>query len=93
MAPPAASDLLVTVVPLAVDLATVRSLVYYGAIYGVVLAVAVWIYRDARDRGIGYPAVWAVATLVLTIVPVLAYLYVRGQRTREHATEPADRDP
>ncbi|WP_092730752.1 ABA4-like family protein [Halopenitus persicus] len=74
-------------VPLAVDLATARSLLYYGAIYGVVLAVAVWIYRDARDRGIGYPAVWAVATLVLTIVPVLAYLYVRGRRSPDGATD------
>ncbi|WP_096391587.1 hypothetical protein [Halopenitus persicus] len=79
--------------PLVVDLATARSLLYYGAIYGVVLAVAVWIYRDAREHGIGYPAVWAVATLVLTIVPVLAYLYVRSRQPLDRTAEPVDRDP
>ncbi|OYR52479.1 hypothetical protein DJ71_28195 [Halorubrum sp. E3] len=45
-------------------------------IYGVVVAAAAWIYRDARTRGSRYALVWALATLVFTIVPVLAYLYL-----------------
>ncbi|MGQ3329691.1 hypothetical protein [Halorubrum sp. FL23] len=45
-------------------------------IYGVVVAAAAWIYRDARARGSRYAVVWALATLVFTIVPVLAYLYL-----------------
>jgi len=45
-------------------------------IYGVVVAAAVWIYRDAKARGSRYAMVWALATLLFTIVPVLAYLYL-----------------
>ncbi|WP_297884926.1 hypothetical protein [uncultured Halorubrum sp.] len=45
-------------------------------IYGVVVAAAVWIYRDARARGSRYAVVWAASTLLFTIVPVLAYLYL-----------------
>ena len=45
-------------------------------IYGVVVAAAVWISRDARARGSRYAVVWAASTLLFTIVPVLAYLYL-----------------
>lgn len=45
-------------------------------IYGIVLAVAVWIYRDAKARGSRYAVVWAIATLVFAIVPVLLYMYL-----------------
>ena len=45
-------------------------------IYGVVVAAAVWIYRDARARGSRYAVLWAASTLLFTIVPVLAYLYL-----------------
>jgi len=45
-------------------------------IYGVVVAAAVWIYRDARARGSRYAVVWGLSTLLFTIVPVLAYLYL-----------------
>ena len=45
-------------------------------VYGVVVAAAAWIYRDARARGSRYAPLWAVATLAFTIVPVLAYLYL-----------------
>ncbi|WP_123622553.1 hypothetical protein [Halorubrum sp. CSM-61] len=45
-------------------------------IYGVVVAAAAWIYRDARARGSPYAVLWALSTLVFTIVPVLAYLYL-----------------
>ena len=45
-------------------------------IYGVLVAAAVWIYRDARARGSRYAVVWAASTLLFTIVPVLAYLYL-----------------
>ncbi|TKX75750.1 hypothetical protein EXE46_01245 [Halorubrum sp. GN11_10-6_MGM] len=45
-------------------------------IYGVVVAAAAWIYRDARARGNRYAILWALATLLFTIVPVLAYLYL-----------------
>ncbi|ELZ49472.1 hypothetical protein C465_07876 [Halorubrum distributum JCM 9100] len=48
-------------------------------IYGVVVAAAVWIYRDARARGSRYAVVWALSTLLLTIVPVLAYLYLHRE--------------
>ncbi|MFC7325329.1 hypothetical protein ACFQMF_12150 [Halorubrum rutilum] len=46
------------------------------AVYGILVAAAAWIYRDARARGNRYAVVWAVATLVFAIVPVLAYLYL-----------------
>lgn len=45
-------------------------------IYGVVVAAAVWIYRDARARGSRYAIAWGAATLVFTIVPVLVYMYL-----------------
>ncbi|MGM0447265.1 MAG: hypothetical protein ACQERM_03300 [Methanobacteriota archaeon] len=45
-------------------------------IYGVVVAAAAWIYRDARARGSRYAAVWALSTLVFTIVPVVVYMYL-----------------
>lgn len=45
-------------------------------IYGIVIAVAVWIYRDARARGSRYAIVWGIATLVFAIVPVLVYMYL-----------------
>ncbi|WP_418281182.1 hypothetical protein [Halorubrum sp. DTA98] len=46
------------------------------AIYGIVLAVAVWIYRDAKARGSDRALVWFLATLVFTILPVLLYMYL-----------------
>ncbi|MES3161030.1 MAG: hypothetical protein PPP55_05605 [Halorubrum sp.] len=46
------------------------------AVYGIVVAVAVWIYRDAKARGSNRAALWFVATLVFTIVPVLVYMYI-----------------
>ncbi|MFB6235097.1 MAG: hypothetical protein ABEH81_07845 [Halopenitus sp.] len=67
--------------PLLVDLATARSVIYYGAIYSIVVGMAVWIYRDARSRGSRSPLAWALATLVLTIIPVLSYLYLRQRAT------------
>ncbi|MFC5134709.1 MULTISPECIES: hypothetical protein [Haloferacaceae] len=66
-------------VPLATTIlqfATLRSVLYYGAVYGIVLAVAVWIYRDAKARGSDRALAWFLATLVFTILPVLAYLYL-----------------
>lgn len=63
--------------PLLVEFAIIRAVLYYGAVYGVVIGMAVWIYRDARSRGSRAPLGWALATLVLTIVPVLGYLYLR----------------
>jgi hypothetical protein len=48
-------------------------------IYGVVVAAAVWIYRDAKARGSRYAPLWALSTLVFTIVPVLAYLYLHRE--------------
>lgn len=62
--------------PVLLQLDTVRSVLYYGAIYGVVVAVAVWIYRDAKARGSDRAAAWFVATLVFTILPVLLYMYL-----------------
>jgi len=67
------------VTPLA--LAAARSYLYYGAIYGITVAVAAWIFRDVRRRGGGTrrAAAWAIATLVFTILAVLAYLFVRSR--------------
>lgn len=53
-----------------------RSFLYYGAIYGVVLAVAVWIYRDAKARGSDRALLWFISTIVFAILPVLLYLYL-----------------
>jgi len=61
---------------LTLQFAALRSALYYTAVYGIVLAVAVWIYRDAKARGSDRAAAWFLATLVFTIVPVIAYLYV-----------------
>lgn len=62
--------------PVLLQLDAFRSFLYYGAIYGIVLAVAVWIYRDAKSRGSDRALAWFAATLVLTILPVLLYLYL-----------------
>jgi phage shock protein PspC (stress-responsive transcriptional regulator) len=62
--------------PVLVRVAAVRSILYYGAVYGIVLAVAVWIYRDAKARGSNRALAWFVATLLFTILPVLLYLYL-----------------
>lgn len=62
------------------DLSTVRTLLYYGAIYAVVIGFAAWIYQDAKREEIAYPAVWALATLVLTIIPVILYMVVKTRR-------------
>lgn len=71
-------------------LSEVRAVLYYGAIYGITVAVAFWIYRDARRRGrsSGRAGAWAVATLAFTIVAVLPYLYFRW-RAMETAPAPA----
>jgi len=45
-------------------------------IYGIVVAAAVWIYRDAKGRGSRYAVVWGVSTLIFTIIPVLVYMYL-----------------
>jgi len=60
-------------------------------IYGVVVAAAVWIYRDAKARGSRYAIVWALATLLFTIVPVLAYLYLHHPRRGPARSERPDR--
>jgi len=57
----------------------IRSLLYYGVLYGVVVGVAYWIYRDAAERGSRYALAWAAATLVFTIIPVVVYMYVHWQ--------------
>ncbi|SMO68861.1 hypothetical protein [Halorubrum cibi] len=62
--------------PALLQVATFRSVLYYGAVYGIVLAVAVWIYRDAKARGSDRALAWFLATLVFTILPVLAYMYL-----------------
>ncbi|QWC18714.1 hypothetical protein [Halorubrum sp. 2020YC2] len=48
-------------------------------VYGVVVAAAVWIYRDAKARGSRYAVLWALSTLLFTIVPVLLYLYLHRE--------------
>ncbi len=53
-------------------------------IYGIVVAAAVWIYRDARARGSRYAIVWGIATLVFTIVPVLLYMYLHREAGPAH---------
>lgn len=64
--------------PLLIDgLSAVRSTLYYGAIYGILLAVAYWMYIDARERGSRYAALWAIATLLFAILAVIPYLYLR----------------
>lgn len=70
--------------PLLIDsLPVFRSLLYYGAIYGILVAVAYWIYTDARDRGNRYALLWGLATLVFAILAVLPYLYLRWRNGPE----------
>ena len=47
-------------------------------VYGVLVAAAAWIYRDASARGNRYALLWGLATLFCTIVPVLVYLYLHA---------------
>lgn len=75
-----------------VDGAAFRSLVYFAAVYGVTLAVAVWIFRDARERGFRYPALWGVGTVLFTILAVLPYLYLRLRDDRRAAEREAGSD-
>lgn len=64
--------------PLLVEsLPTIRSLLYYGAVYGILVAVAYWVYTDARARGSRYAALWGLATLVFAILAVIPYMYLR----------------
>lgn len=64
--------------PLLIDgLSAVRSTLYYGAIYGILIAVAYWVYTDARERDSPYAVLWAVATLLFAILAVIPYLYLR----------------
>lgn len=77
--------------PLFVELATVRSVLYYGAIYAIVVGMAVWIYRDADSRGSRAPLAWALATLAFTIIPVVSYLYLRWRANP--TTDEAVADP
>lgn len=73
-----------------VDGAALRSLVYFAAVYGVTLAVAVWVFRDARERGFRYPALWGVGTVLFTILAVLPYLYLRLRSERRAAEKDAE---
>lgn len=78
-----------TVAVLPAALPDLRALAYYGALYGVLVAVAAWIYRDARERGRRprRAAAWAGATLVFSILTVLLYLYLRGRSAGRSAAE------
>ncbi len=62
--------------PALAQLDAFRAFLYYGAVYGIVLAVGVWIYRDAEARGSDHALAWFLATLVFTILPVLLYMYL-----------------
>ncbi|MEF8781002.1 MAG: hypothetical protein V5A46_10025 [Haloferacaceae archaeon] len=74
--------------PLLIDgLPVIRDLLYYGAVYGVLVAVAYWVYADARDRGSRYPALWGAATLVFAILAVIPYLYLRWRAAPEGAAD------
>jgi len=81
-----------TAAALPAALADLRSLAYYGALYGVLVAVAAWIYRDARGRGRRRrrAAAWAGATLLVSILAVLPYLYLRRRSARRSAAERED---
>ena len=70
--------------PLLVDsVPTIRSLLYYGAVYGILVAVAYWVYTDARERGSRYAALWGLATLVFAILVVIPYMYLRWRDSAE----------
>lgn len=71
-------------------LADLRTFLYYGAIYGITLAVAIWVYRDARHRGRSAARAvgWALATLVFTIFAFLPYLYFRWKETSAEPVAP-----
>ncbi|MDR5673978.1 putative membrane protein [Halalkaliarchaeum sp. AArc-CO] len=72
--------------PLVVEsLPTIRSLLYYGAVYGILVAVAYWVYTDARARGSRYAVLWGLATLVFAILAVIPYMYLRWRDGTEAA--------
>ena len=62
-------------------------------IYGVTLAVSVWLFRDARrrQRSILVAAGWAVGGVILPGIVHFGYLYGRMQETPP-TTEPSRED-
>ncbi|SNR24312.1 hypothetical protein [Halorubrum vacuolatum] len=65
--------------PVPVEIGVIWSLPVTVAVYGILLLVAIWIYRDAKARGSKWPIAWFLATLVFTIIPVLIYLYLHRE--------------
>jgi hypothetical protein len=47
----------------------------------VLVAIAVWMYLDARARGAKQPALWAIGAVLLAIVVVPVWLIKRGPKT------------
>lgn len=48
----------------------------YGAVIIVIIAIAVWVYRDAEKRGMN-GALWLIVVLVGSIIGLIIYLIIR----------------
>lgn len=64
---------------------TLREWAYFIAIYGITIAVSIWVYRDARDRGNRWAPVWGIMGLVLPGIVHLTYFYLRVRADRDRA--------
>lgn len=54
-------------------------------------ALGVWVFVDARRRGVPRPGFWGVSTFLLAIVMLPAYLWTR--RRTDHPQEPRHQGP
>ena len=45
--------------------------------YVVAIALAVWVYKDAQNRGMDNPALWLIIVLLVGCIGCIIYLIVR----------------
>lgn len=64
---------------------TLREWAYFIAIYGITIAVTVWMYRDARERGNRFAPLWGITGLILPGIVHLTYFYLRVRADRADA--------
>lgn len=48
---------------------------------GISIAIAIWIYRDAKERNIANPPLWGLLGFLLSVIGLIIYLVVRNNLT------------
>lgn len=41
------------------------------------VALAIWVFRDAKARGMDMPVLWVIVVLISTVIGLIVYLVVR----------------